>query len=852
MKEEKLSSIEPQPETAEQKFAEQMNEINIIRDSFTDEEKDVMGLVLDDPSVAFKLNAMPGMRAAYIFKEIYKISDEKMQEILGVCTIHDLFDKEMSAITFLDFVIRYLDPTNDNNAKFFDLIYSPAGIAQGEKKLEELLTAHSHYADMYRRISQMQDVFGFSTKKVKEIGQAVLNKHLQNGDLDKASALGKYCNLTETEFNEMIEKAGLEFVSNVINKPDMDSFSFKNMEENRKRFKIKDDKYKEVLSTGLAHHFSRGLDGMPKVMIILRAASPLLDDWVSQNITEPAGMKITQDYAVSLIKKDDIGALINAKRFLNLTTTFFTDPENISLAQRAYVKNQLVSHGDQSENISSLFLLDDKWRREMTRRVNEVEYILGQIFEDSVPKELLIEATERVLNNKIEELKKDILYLKTAIYSPDFNGSELSEKSISREFFKAYIRLESASWGDKSNESFDAVIKSYAQGDFNGLNSWYKRSDLMTVKTVDTDKQKSFKWSEPFEIKYKALLSDIQKSYLNAQESIRLKKFNFLSDSVAKLEKRIQLDTIPMLKNKISTTNNEFALKNLKLKVDELENIDLTSFKDNNFQKNITILLQYKELDSELRQCLFYYAFIKNKGWLENDFSSYDSQSPTIMEVGRVISFIDHLVNHETFSPYFPDDKAAKKFRELVNCRALEEELARAQNQDSKGTTEVEFVPCRNLLTEFSGHISDACWASKYNSILREFPNFTSLFIRLKPESKFERLAGACLLIEAESNRGPVLIIRGLNPIENVINQLSVEDFFNKLVSYIKEIAVQDNRKVAVVIDGHSGGAASNRPVMFGYLCKLAPELDKITLLPYPDTTFNGYDISDDCYLLSK
>lgn len=852
MKEEKLSSTEPQPETAEQKFTEQMNEINIIRESFTDEEKDVMGLVLDDPAVAFKLNAMPGMRSAYIFKEIYKISDEKMQEIFGVCTIHDLFDKEMSAITFLDFVIHYLDPKNDNNAKFFDLIYSPAGIAQGEKKLEELLTAHNYYANMRARISQMQDVFGFSTKKVKEIGQAVLNKHLQNGDLDKASELGEYCNITELEFNEMIEKAGLEFVSNIINKPDMDSYSFKNMEDYRKKFKIKDDKYKEVLSTSLTHHFSRGLDGMPKVIIILRAASPLLDDWVSQNITEPVGIKITQDYAVSLIKKGDIGALINAKRFLNLTTTFFTDPENISLAQRAYVKNQLVSHGDQSENISSLFLLDDKWRREMTRRVNEVEFILGQIFADSVPKELLIEATERVLNNKIEELKKDILYLKTAIYSPDFNGSELSEKSISREFFKAYIRLESASWGDKSNESFDAVIKSYAQGGFNGLNSWYKKSDLMTVKTVDTDKQKFFKWSEPFEIKYKTLLSDIQKSYLNAQESIRQKKFNFLSDSVAKLEKRIQLDTIPTLKNKISTTNNEFALKNLKLKVDELENIDLTSFKDNNFQKNITILLQYKELDSEIRQCLFYYAFIKNKGWLENDFSAYDSQSPTIMEVGRVISFIDHLVNHETFSLYFPDGKAAKKFRELVNCRALEEELARAQNQDSKGTTEVEFVPCRNLLTEFSGHISDACWASKYNSILREFPNFTSLFIRLKPESKFERLAGACLLIEAESNRGPVLIIRGLNPIENVINQLSVEDFFNKLVSYIKEIAVQDNRKVAVVIDGHSGGAASNRPVMFDYLCKLAPDLDKITLSPYPDTTFNGYDISDDCYLLSK
>jgi hypothetical protein len=160
-------------------------------------------------------------------------------------------------------------------------------------------------------------------------------------------------------------------------------------------------------------------------------------------------------------------------------------------------------------------------------------------------------------------------------------------------------------------------------------------------------------------------------------------------------------------------------------------------------------------------------------------------------------------------------------------------------------------VPTRGALLEFSGQIGDACWASKYDCIAAKFPNFTAVTMVEKPGTESEKLAGSALLIETVSDTGtPLLVIRGLNPLETVINKLQVEDFYEKFTTWANEQAVKMGRTLAIVIDNHSGGSSTNRPVLFQYLAKKTKVLKKVTLANEPITEFNGYDIRTETYLV--
>ena len=74
---------------------------------------------------------------------------------------------------------------------------------------------------------------------------------------------------------------------------------------------------------------------------------------------------------------------------------------------------------------------------------------------------------------------------------------------------------------------------------------------------------------------------------------------------------------------------------------------------------------------------------------------------------------------------------------------------------------------------------------------------------------------GSCLLIEAESKEGKILIIRGLNPRNDLINNVDTVDFYNKFMEYAHGIAVGMNAELVLALDDHSGGCTTNRPALF-------------------------------------
>ena len=84
---------------------------------------------------------------------------------------------------------------------------------------------------------------------------------------------------------------------------------------------------------------------------------------------------------------------------------------------------------------------------------------------------------------------------------------------------------------------------------------------------------------------------------------------------------------------------------------------------------------------------------------------------------------------------------------------------------------------------------------------------------------------------------------------ENLINQLSVKDFFNKFVSYTSKIAESMGRHLAIVVDDRCGMATTNRTVLYDYISNNYKH-NNVILKNGDDNYFNGYDIVGKVYLL--
>jgi len=454
-------------------------------------------------------------------------------------------------------------------------------------------------------------------------------------------------------------------------------------------------------------------------------------------------------------------------------------------------------------------------------------------------------------NDGLRELQERFTEFKKEIISEDFNPEVLlqgDDNSLYLPYFQSYIRLQEAGWGIKDDESFKNIVINYVNhknaGEIKGLNPNFKPSPELLIAKSDTSGRENHQFNEHFLNRFSVLVGSIK-----AAKNLYQEKFP-LSKLVEEIEKK-RLELTKELKEKVNNMPNPMAREGINQKINLLESINIRNLKD--FQNNFSILASNKEFNELLRQTVFLMSFARNKQSLNFDLDNIDLDKPNISDMSWVLDFIDHITNQETMSKYFTDKKAKKMFNEIISTQAISEEMALLQDVggQSKDVSKIQLIPTRGVLTEFSGHIADACWASKYSSILKEFPNFIPVIIRQNPETKYERLAGAFMLIETESKNGePLLVVRGFNPIENLINSLSVKDFYDKVIAYVKSLAEKENRKTAIVIDDHSGGSASNRPVLFKYLSELSKTLEAVDLKSEDDTKFNGYNIVRQTYLV--
>ena len=79
-------------------------------------------------------------------------------------------------------------------------------------------------------------------------------------------------------------------------------------------------------------------------------------------------------------------------------------------------------------------------------------------------------------------------------------------------------------------------------------------------------------------------------------------------------------------------------------------------------------------------------------------------------------------------------------------------------------------------------------------------------------------------------------------------NYRKEDEFFSEFTKYVGGLAAKMGRKVAIAVDDHSGGATTNRPVLFNYISNNFKGKKRISLKK--SYQFNGYDIGHMCCML--
>lgn len=461
---------------------------------------------------------------------------------------------------------------------------------------------------------------------------------------------------------------------------------------------------------------------------------------------------------------------------------------------------------------------------------------------------------------QLRDITKDFMASLRAINLSSEIFDKLEQSEVLRDVFKQAVRYETSEWFQYGDYDFDDILRYHREalndGRLVSLSEAYLPSN--TVEVAKLKSKEKLELTEDAVDRYTLLrnelmhtthllekrqpfsymLSDLAQQVTLVAQKLHTRLGDSQLSAAARLSiERQQQELVALIAPTDPTDSSKYPLRSMA-----------------DFERNFRVLAKHDQLHPQMRKMMFAWAMRKNPGWVERVRElSYEANTD---DISATREFIEHIVNQETFRDYFTDKHSVSLFRKIVNTKSLEAALLRAQGVGlSNDTVNLQFVPTRGLMLEFSGHIADACWAGTYASIAEKMPNMTAVIIKQNPDDPMrEKLVGAGMLIEAMSDDGtstPLLVVRGLNPLENFINHVSVEQFYERFMEYASEIAESQGRQLAIAIDQQSGMASTNRPVLFNYLSGRRHSMKRIKVNE-ASTTFNGYDISNITYLVGK
>jgi hypothetical protein len=459
----------------------------------------------------------------------------------------------------------------------------------------------------------------------------------------------------------------------------------------------------------------------------------------------------------------------------------------------------------------------------------------------------------------------------------EVKGADISAESLAKvrssDFLARLLidvtHYDKSGWGPRDIASLREMLRYHeqarAEGGIAPMPEEYRSSGVLEVAELRTrDSESGPQWTEDLLARFARLAQNLQAAS-SASTHARRPITHLLDKLGHGIAEQIDIleDSIASSRLADGSPMNDVARRNIVARAQELKQLIATgdeaanrfpalrSLKD--FENNFQRLSRVGELHDDMRTICFSWAMQQHPEWVDR-LKNIRAGEPTLEDVTLVREFVEHITNQEVFAQYFSHRQGAQIFRRMTSVVALDEAIARTQGVGvSTDTTRLRFVPTRGPLLELSGHIASACWAGRYRSVAEAMPNMTAVMMVRNPDDpRRTALAGAGLLIETTSASGePLLLIRGLNPVETFINHVSVTDFYRAFTDWAHGIAAARGRRLAIVIDNHCGGAATNRPALYRYLAEARPELTPIRVDP-SDTTFNGYDVTECTYLVGS
>ena len=683
---------------------------------------------------------------------------------------------------------------------------------------------------------------GASEETLKEGAKIGIIKYLEHGKIDSAIEIIDEFNLSIDllKSDERIQEAAKNGVIYQLHYLDENNISIRTAKEIITEFSLEKKKVQEAGKEGVISNLNRGFyDDVIKIIneFSLSLDSLKADEQVQEAAKAGVIFKLNRGFY------DDVKKII--KKF-NISKEFMQQP-----LKEAFIQNLKYNKITKALDLVNEFNLNLTYFEVKAIEIFGIYLSYNIFFEirdlenGVIGPELEKIGVTKAGKEGIQELSIILQELKSEFTKHNPENIKFETSEFITNYFIKYTGYKDSGWGNTDRDSFLNSIQNTRDIKYKPLSPEFKVIETYQIRKKERSSNidKSI-YREDFLNRFSVLMADIKLAKDNLENK------NPLTNLVDQLNFEIE-NIVQNLKIKSQELqDNPQAQIGLGNRIELLEKINLRSIQD--FQENFKVLSSFSELDSILRQVVFTMGFAKNRRQLDKSLSEISVENPSLDDISWVLNFVDYITNQETMAKYFTDKKATKKFEEKINPTALTKQMDLLHNgQITSGTTNITFSTHRDFYTEISGQIADACWASEYKSILTEFPNFSSILMVKDKETQNERIVGSSLLIETKAKNGDdLLIIRGLNPTETMINSLDVKSYFEAVVDYARKLADSTGKKLAISIDDNCWGCTTNRPLLFSYISNLKGTLKKVRLKNPSEAKFNGYNLQGDVYLL--
>lgn len=444
----------------------------------------------------------------------------------------------------------------------------------------------------------------------------------------------------------------------------------------------------------------------------------------------------------------------------------------------------------------------------------------------------------------VNELRRVVRTIRRDLVRND--AVEDIEKPLRQEIASTILQFTTSQWsvsGKRVSDIIGQLSIDRAGGLISPLPEAYEVGDkgfhVMQVSKLDAKKIAEFKFTEGFQKRYTQLI-DSFKPVREKQDAMQL-----IAAIKASVTERAETE-VEVLTQRIAEFQKEgkpeAATRGVTRARDQYEQLIKRLGQADAVPSVIEALLEHDKKDNDfttpaLRQLLLVHARDVNPGYL-GDMHFLDSTEPSRDGAVQMMTYVEDLVLAETLPTLGLSDPSVARAREIFNFRSFNDELQRLEAYAKQGVHEIVCVPSRGVLAEFSGYFSDACWTQQDN-IVRDNPDMVGVaFVQNLGDEAHERIIGSCLLFERTSGGEKVLIVRGLNPIQNVVTGLDAGSFVDEFLEYIKPIALKlGATKILAPLD--TAGTLTNRPTIDTALRVRFGENKKIQL--DEPIIFNGY-----------